>query len=158
VGAALAARLDRLELWAVDIDPAAARCARRNLAAIGGQVCEGDLYDALPAELQGRIDLLVANAPYVPTAEIALMPPEARDHEPAVALDGGQDGLDIQRRVAAGARRWLAPGGHLLIETSRRQAAETADAIAAGGLRPWVTESDELSATVVIGALPSGQS
>ena len=64
---------------------------------------EGDLYDPLPDGLRGRIELIVVNAPYVPTAEIGLMPPEARLHEPAVALDGGIDGVGIHRRVAAGA-------------------------------------------------------
>ena len=59
------------------------------------------------------------NAPYVPTDAIALMPPEARDHEHRVALDGGAEGLDVQRRVAARRPRWLAPGGRLLIETQR---------------------------------------
>ncbi|MEH3077777.1 MAG: hypothetical protein PGN11_14105 [Quadrisphaera sp.] len=71
----------------------------------------GDLYAALPAQLRGRVDLLLVNAPYVPTDSVALMPPEARDHEPLTALDGGSDGLDVHRRVAAGAREWLAPGG-----------------------------------------------
>src|SRR5450756_783077 len=63
VGAALVAALDRVELYAVDIHPAAVRCARRNVAAAGGQVYEGDLYEPLPATLRGRVDVLVANAP-----------------------------------------------------------------------------------------------
>ena len=70
----------------------------------------------------GRVDLLLANAPYVPTDSIALMPPEARLYEPRVALDGGSDGLDVHRRIIAGATRWLAPHGRLLVETSRNQA------------------------------------
>lgn len=151
VGAVLAAALRRVELHAVDVDPVAVRCARRNVAAAGGQVHEGDLYEPLPARLRGRVDVLVANAPYVPTEEIRLMPPEARDHEPRVALDGGPDGLDVQRRVAAAAPRWLAPGGHLLVETSERQAAQTAAALARAGLVPRVAYSDELDATVAIG-------
>jgi release factor glutamine methyltransferase len=150
VGAALAAVIDPIELHAVDLEPAAVRCARRNLAA--HHVYEGDLFDPLPARLRGRIDVLVANAPYVPTAEIGLMPPEARTYEPSVALDGGADGLDVQRRVAAEAARWLAPGGHLLIETSRRQAVATLAALVGGGLTARVIESEELHATVVIGS------
>ncbi|MDT7748309.1 MAG: release factor glutamine methyltransferase, partial [Pseudonocardiales bacterium] len=110
VGAALAATVERAEIHAVDIDPAAVLCARRNLA--GGQVYEGDLYEPLPDALRGRVDVLVANAPYVPTEAIGLMPPEARVHEPRVALDGGSDGLDVQRRVTAEAPRWLASGGY----------------------------------------------
>ena len=69
------------ELYAVDCDPAAVRCARRNLPA-AGTVCQGDLFDALPRDLRGRVDLLVVNAPYVPTGELDLLPAEARDHEP----------------------------------------------------------------------------
>jgi release factor glutamine methyltransferase len=152
VGAALAAALDRVELYAVDIDPAAVRCARRNVAAAGGQVYEGDLYEPLPAALRGRVDVLVANAPYVPTGALGLLPPEARLYEPRVALDGGADGLDIQRRVASAAVAWLAPGGHLLIETSVHQAPLLAEAFAGAGLVPRVVGSEELGATVVIGS------
>ena len=157
VGAALVATLDRVELYAADIDPAAVRCARRNLAA-AGQVFEGDLYEPLPATLRGRVDILVANAPYVPTEAIGMMPREARLHEPRVALDGGADGLDVQRRVAASAPLWLAPGGHLLVETSERQAPQTVEIFARNGLIPRVTTSDELDATVVIGTRPALQS
>lgn len=162
------------ELHAADIDPAAVRCARRNLTApssgvLGSGVlssavlssavlnCEvhlGDLYDPLPDRLRGRVDLLVVNAPYVPTGAIELLPTEARVHEARVALDGGSDGLDQQRRVAAGASRWLAPGGRLLIETSERQARHTAAAFAEGGLLTRIVSSDELDATVVVGARP----
>lgn len=152
VGVAVAAALDRADLHAVDIDPAAVRCARRNVAAVGGRAYEGDLYRPLPAAVRGRVDLLVANAPYVPTAAVGLLPPEARVHEPLVALDGGPDGLDIVRRVVAAAPAWLAPGGHVLLETSERQAARVAKAMAAGGLIPKVARSSDLDATVVIGA------
>jgi release factor glutamine methyltransferase len=150
LGAALVAGLDRVELYATDIDPTAVRCARRNLGT-EGQVFEGDLYDPLPATLQGRVNILVANTPYVPTDEIAIMPREARLHEARVALDGGPDGLDVQRRVAGSAPVWLVPGGHLLVETSERQAPLTVDIFARSGLRPRVATSDELDATVVIG-------
>ncbi len=152
VGAALVAALDGVELHAVDVDPAAVRCARRNVSGAGGRVYEGDLYDPLPASLRGRADIVVANAPYVPTESIALMPPEARLHEPKVALDGGVDGLDVQRRVAAGASKWLTAGGHLLVETSESQAQRTVEAFARHGLHPRVVRSDELRSTVVVGA------
>ena len=140
-----------VELVAADIDPAAVRAARRNLEPLGARVVEGDLFDALPHDLRGRVDVLAVNAPYVPTEEIAMMPPEARDHEARVALDGGGDGLDVHRRVAASARAWLAPGGHLLIETSRRQAPTTAALVTAGGLAAHIVHDDEVAATVVIG-------
>jgi release factor glutamine methyltransferase len=149
VGAAIAAAVPGVEVHAADIEPVAVRCARRNLPP--ERVYEGDLYAALPPHLRCRVDLLVVNAPYVPTDAIATMPPEARDHEPRVALDGGADGLDVQRRVAAEAPAWLRPGGSLLIETGADQAPHTASALAAAGLAPRVADSEELYATVVIG-------
>ncbi|WP_028921476.1 putative protein N(5)-glutamine methyltransferase [Pseudonocardia acaciae] len=155
VGLAVAARAPSVELHAVDIDPGAVRCARRNLAEVGGRVYEGDLYRPLPAELKGRVAVVVANAPYVPTDSIGLMPPEAREHEPRVALDGGADGLDIVRKVIAPARGWLAPGGCVLVESGERQAPRVVEAFANGGLLPRVAASDELAATVVIGTMPT---
>ncbi|MCQ8770867.1 putative protein N(5)-glutamine methyltransferase [Streptomyces telluris] len=155
VGAALASAVEGIELYAADIDPAAVECARRNIGA-SGIVYEGDLYEPLPGALRGRIDVLVANAPYVPTDAIALLPTEARDHEARVALDGGSDGLDVQRRVAAAAASWLAPGGHLLVETSERQASRTVETFVGSGLLTRVVECDELDATVVVGTRPGG--
>jgi len=155
VGTALAAILDRIEVYAVDVDPAAVRCARRNLAAIGGQVFEGDLYQPLPDALRGRVDILVANAPYVPTEAIRLMPAEARIHEPRVALDGGSDGLDVLRRVACGAPLWLAPGGFMLVETSERQAPRFVETAENCGLIPRVAVCDELTATVIVAQMPA---
>ncbi|MGY3200310.1 putative protein N(5)-glutamine methyltransferase [Streptomyces sp. TE5632] len=154
VGAALADGLGSVELHAADIDPVAVRCARRNVADAGGQVHVGDLFEALPAALRGRIDILAANVPYVPSGEIGLLPPEAREHEPRVALDGGTDGLDVLRRVAAGAPDWLAPGGCLLVETSRRQAPGAAAVLTGAGLRVRRTASEEEYAHVVIGVRP----
>ncbi len=151
VAAAVATELPLAGLHAVDIDPAAVRCARRNLTAAGGQVYQGDLYQPLPGTLRGRVDVLIANAPYVPTAEVGLLPPEARSYEPRTALDGGADGLAILRRVAAAAPQWLAPGGDLLVETSERQAAPMASLAARHGLVPRVARSGDLAATVVIG-------
>ncbi|HYO31772.1 MAG TPA: putative protein N(5)-glutamine methyltransferase [Nocardioidaceae bacterium] len=155
IGVALAAAIDGVELHAVDVDPASVRCARRNVAAAGGRVYEGDLYEPLPANLLGRVDLLVANAPYVPTHAIAQMPAEARLHEPRVALDGGDDGLDLHRRIVADAPKWLSPGGHVLIETSTRQARTDVDALSRSNLDPRVVSCQELDATVVIGTRPT---
>ena len=151
IGAAVVDAVGDVELTAGDVDPAAVLAARRNLEPLGARVVAGDLFDALPRDLLGRVDVLAVNAPYVPTAEIAMMPPEARDHEARAALDGGADGLDVHRRVAASAREWLAPGGHLLIETSRRQAPTTAALVTAGGLAARVVRDDELAATIVVG-------
>jgi release factor glutamine methyltransferase len=145
IGAAIAAAVPGAEVHAADVDPAAVACARRNVPVVH----QGDLYAALPDHLRGRVDLLVVNAPYVPTAAIATMPPEARDHEPRVALDGGVDGLDVQRRVAADAPAWLRPGGALLIETGADQAPRTAALFAAAGLTAEVAYAED--ATVVTG-------
>jgi release factor glutamine methyltransferase len=155
IGAALAAAVDGAEVHAADIDPAAVRCARQNLPA--DHVYQGDLYDALPAGLRGRIAILAANVPYVPTREIGLLPAEARAHEPRTALDGGADGLDVLRRVAAGAAGWLTPGGHLLSETSERQAALAETALAAVGLTARVARAADLEASVVIGRRPASR-
>jgi release factor glutamine methyltransferase len=153
VGLALAARTSAAQLRASDIDPVAVRCARRNLAG-AGTVYQGDLYAPLPASLRGRVDVLIANAPYVPTDEIALMPPEARLHEPRTALDGGPDGVSLHRRIAAGAPDWLAAGGHLLIETSERQARLTELAVTDAGLVARTASDDDWPAAVVVGSRP----
>ncbi|AGP58001.1 putative protein N(5)-glutamine methyltransferase [Streptomyces rapamycinicus] len=157
LGAALASGSGSggVELYAADIDPVAVRCARRNVGAAGGTVYEGDLYEPLPAALRGRVDVLLANVPYVPTEEVGLLPPEARVHEARVALDGGADGLDVLRRVTAGAGGWLTPGGSLLFETSGRQAATAMAIVAEGGMEPRLAECDELDATVIIGTRPA---
>ncbi|MFE2042045.1 putative protein N(5)-glutamine methyltransferase [Streptomyces sp. NPDC059477] len=154
VGAALASALDGVELHAADIDPVAVRCAHRNVAAHDGRVHRGDLFAALPGELRGRVGILAANVPYVPTGEVGLLPAEARDHEPRAALDGGADGLDVLRRVAAGAPRWLAPEGRLLTETSERQAPLAVDAYTRAGLTAEVAVCADTDAHVVIGGLP----
>jgi release factor glutamine methyltransferase len=155
IGVAVASSAGRaqLELHAADIEPAAVACARRNVARVGGEVAEGDLFEPLPRALRGRIGVLTVNAPYVPTGEIRFMPPEARLHEPRVALDGGPDGAGLHRRVAAEAADWLSPAGRLLIETSDRQAPLTAAAMTAGGLTAAVVSDHDLGATVVIGSL-----
>jgi len=148
IAAVLAGTVPGAEVHAADIDPAAVACARRN---VPGAVYQSDLFDALPAGLRGRVTILTANVPYVPTAEIAFLPPEARTYEPRTALDGGPDGLTVARRVAADAPRWLAPGGRLFIETSEQQAARAVADFAAAGMSAQIVSSAELNATVVIG-------
>jgi len=149
LGAVVAAACE-VELYAADVDAAAVACARRNLGE-GVQVLQGDLFDALPVSLRGRVDVLVANVPYVPTEEIPLLPVEARVHEPRVALDGGADGLEVLARVARAAPAWLVPGGALLVETSDRQAAAALEVLRAAGLTPRLSEDEDLGATVVVG-------
>nr|WP_230973454.1 putative protein N(5)-glutamine methyltransferase [Aeromicrobium terrae] len=149
IGRAVARRAG-VELHAADVDAAAVRCARANLDGLG-TVHEGDLFDALPDDLRGRVDVVVVNAPYVPTYAIAAMPPEARDHEPRVALDGGADGVDVHRRVIDGVHAWLRPAGHLVIETGREQSALTVAAMEQAGLTAEVVTDDDRDATAVVG-------
>lgn len=146
---------DRVEVHVADLSEPALACARLNAPAATLHL--GDLYDALPAALAGRVDVLAANAPYVPTGRIASMPAEARDHEPRAALDGGDEGVDLHLRLAAGALGWLAPGGVLLVETSPAQAALTTAAMEQGGLTTEVLVDDEVGGCVAVGRLsPAG--
>jgi release factor glutamine methyltransferase len=149
LAAAVARSSGPLEVWASDVDPAAVACARRNLPP--ERVVQGDLYAALPPTLRGRADVVLANGPYVPSGEVAGMPPEARDHEHRVALDGGPDGLDLQRRVIAEAPGWLAPGGLVLVETGLPQLGATQALVTAAGLAARVWRDDERGALVVGG-------
>lgn len=134
VGGAVARALPDVVLHASDVDPAAVAHARANLTPYGGTVHQGDLFDPVPAGLRGAVDVLLCHAPYVPTAAIATMPPEARDHEPSVALDGGADGLDVLRRVVAEAPGWLRSGGSLLFEVGTDQLAGALALVGAAGL------------------------
>ena len=155
IAAAVLARVPGVEVYAVDVDPAAVACARRNLPP--DRVFEGDLYAGLPTRLRGEVDVVVANAPYVPTDAIALMPREARDHEHRVALDGGPDGLAVQRRVIEEAPVWLCPGGHVLVETGRSQLEDTATALRTAGLTLAVASDDESGGLVARGTTyPNG--
>jgi len=151
LGLAVREALGAGELHAADVDLAAVACARRNVEPAGGRVYAGDLFEALPGFLRGRVDVLICNAPYVPSAEVEFLPAEAREHEAAVALDGGTDGLAVLRRVASAAPTWLALGGVLLVETSGRQAPAMAAAMTAAGLAADVHTDEEYGATVVTG-------
>ncbi|MFT3872852.1 MAG: putative protein N(5)-glutamine methyltransferase [Nocardioides sp.] len=151
IAAATAAARPDTRVWAADLDAAAVACARANLP--GAEVSIGDIDSSLPTTLRGRVDVLAANAPYVPTDQIATMPREAREHEPLPTLDGGPDGLQVVRRVVEAAPQWLAPGGHLIIETSAGQAPVLVELVEAAGLRAEPRTDPERAATVVIGAV-----
>lgn len=153
LGAALRARHPGIELHAADADPVAVRVARRNLGEGTATYC-GDLFAALPAGLRGRIGVVVANVPYVPSGAIAFLPAEARDHEPRAALDGGPDGLDVVRRVLAAGRSWVRPGGHVLVETSRPQAPAVVTAAAERGWEASVVVDDALEACCAVFRAP----
>lgn len=145
-------RIDAVDIFAVDLDPVAVECAAENLAGRAVVSC-GDLFQPLPDRLRGRVGMITANAPYVPTGEIAYMPAEARDHEDRRALDGGGDGLDLHRRIIAEAGDWLAPGGRLLIETGREQADVDLALLKAAGFAAELIVDDVIDGTVVLGTL-----
>ncbi|HEY5845812.1 MAG TPA: putative protein N(5)-glutamine methyltransferase [Microlunatus sp.] len=148
LGVAVANRRNDLRVYAADLDPTAVACARRNLAA--DRVFQGDLFDALPERLKGQVDVLVVNAPYVPSEAVALMPREARLHEPRQALDGGPDGLDLHRRLAAQASGWVSPAGAVIMEISRAQAPALRRIFETRGYSVVVIRHDELDATVAV--------
>jgi release factor glutamine methyltransferase len=148
LGLAVRHRVPGVELHAADVDPDAVACATSNL---GGLVHQGDLFAALPAHLCGRIAVLLANVPYVATRHLALLPAEAKDHEPRTALDGGDDGLDVFRDVVAGAAGWLAPDGILLSEITEAQTEKAIMAVRSAGLEADVIDDDDLEARVVRG-------
>ncbi|HEY0902647.1 MAG TPA: putative protein N(5)-glutamine methyltransferase [Marmoricola sp.] len=153
IAAAILEEVPFVEVHAADVDPAAVACARENLP--NGNVHHGDLFEALPPGLRGRVDVLVANTPYVPTTEVALLPAEARDHEPRHTLDGGPDGLDLLRRISAAATDWLVPGGHVLIEVSERQLPVALQIFSSDRLTATSSTNADLGATVAIGRAAS---
>lgn len=108
----------------------------------------GDLFDGLPPTL--RFDLIVANAPYVPTARVALMPPEARDHEPRAALDGGDDGLAVHRRMAGAAARWMTSTGRFVTEIGEPQIGAATSLYRSAGFDVTISRDDEIDATALI--------
>jgi release factor glutamine methyltransferase len=115
VAISLALERPGVQVTAVELSPEAAALARENAAALGArvEVLEGDLF--LPVAAEARFQVITANPPYVPTAELPKLARELA-REPRLALDGGADGLDVARRIVAEAPRRLAPGGTLLLE------------------------------------------
>lgn len=132
---ALAVAVPEAEVHAVDLSPEALEVARGNALQNGASRIGfhlGDGFAALPAGTE-PFDVLVTNPPYIPTAEIATLEPEVRDHDPRMALDGGADGLDFYRRLNREARPWLRPGGSLLAEFGDGQAAALSGMFTLGG-------------------------
>lgn len=132
-----------------ELDPVARSWAAVN-AAGRAQVHAADLFDGVPDALRRTVTVITVVAPYVPSDEVALLPHEARDHEPLRALDGGDDGLDVLRRITAAAGQWLAPNGVLLAEVGERQVPAAFEAMRAGGLEPSLLEGGD-GQTVVRG-------
>jgi release factor glutamine methyltransferase len=138
----LAAEVPGARVLATELDPGALAWARANAGRFGVELLAGDLDEPLPAELAGSVDVLCANLPYVPSAAIATLPRDVRDHEPRLALDGGPDGLDMLRRLAPRAGRWLAPGGTLLCEIGEDQAQAAMALLSAAGLAEVAVHPD----------------
>ena len=149
IGAALAAEVPGVRLHAADLDPAAVACARRNVSRWGGVVHEGDLFAALPRRLRGRVDVLATSPPYVPAADLRLLPGQARDFEPPAALLGGADGLSLVARIIRGAGPWLAPGGSLAVEVAEHQLDAAAELLETSGYAARTVTDD--GAAVAVG-------
>jgi release factor glutamine methyltransferase len=120
VAAVLGSARPRATVLAVDVDPIAVACARRN----GVDAVAGDLDEPLPPSLRGRVDVMTAVVPYVPTEELRLLPRDVLACEPRSALDGGPDGTILLRRAVEAAARWLHTDGSVLLEIGGDQARE----------------------------------
>lgn len=120
VALAIAQERPGTTVHATDISPEAVAVASANAErlalASAVHIHQGDLLTPLPPELLGKFDCVVSNPPYIPTSEVGGLPIEIAGFEPHLALDGGEDGLDVFRRLLAGALEWLRPGGALFVE------------------------------------------
>jgi release factor glutamine methyltransferase len=124
----------------LDISEPALKVARENAVRLGLAervlFYEGDGFGALPA--QARFDLIVSNPPYIPSAEIETLQPEVCEHDPRLALDGGTDGLDFYRRLAAEAGARLKPDGRMMLELGDGQGRAVSELLTQQG---WTVES-----------------
>ncbi|MDX3225483.1 peptide chain release factor N(5)-glutamine methyltransferase [Streptomyces sp. ME19-01-6] len=127
IALALAQEVPRSRVHAVELDEGALRWARKNVEGSRVVLHHGDALSALP-ELDGQVDLVISNPPYIPLTEWEYVAPEARDHDPQVALFSGEDGLDVIRGLERTAHRLLRPGGVVVIEHADTQ----------GGQVPWI--------------------
>lgn len=136
VAASVASEHPGARVWAVDASAQAVDTARRNAlhagAGEGVQVVHGDLFDPLSPDLLGAVDFIVSNPPYVPSADLPDLPAEVLGFEPHLALDGGSDGLDVFRRIAADALAWLRPGGGIAIELDTSRVSDAAGMLGEG--------------------------
>jgi release factor glutamine methyltransferase len=131
---------------ATDVDPAALAVARRNSARLGlGRRVEFVLSDLFADVSERPFDLIVSNPPYIPAAEYVALEPNVRDYEPRLALFGGDDGLDVCRRLVPGAALLLRPGGTLALEVGAGQAAAVSGLIEAAGAYETPARRDDLA-------------
>jgi release factor glutamine methyltransferase len=137
--------LTGVTIWATDVSADALDVARANLAGLGRRgtkvrLAQGSWFDALPAQLEGGVDLIVSNPPYVATG--ADLPASVRDWEPPGALFAGADGLDAVRLLVGGAGAWLRPGGAVVLEIGADQGERTAALAVAAGFRDVTIRRD----------------
>jgi release factor glutamine methyltransferase len=137
---AMAVNAPAAAIHAADVSAGALAVARENAARHHAaiQFHHGDLFAALPPS--SRFHLIVSNPPYIPTARLAALEPEVRDHEPRQALDGGADGMDFYRRIAAEAGAFLEPDGRLMLELDDDGTAAAAEIFRH---QNWVVEAIE---------------
>ncbi len=137
VGVTLKLERPTIAAHLTDLSAEAIAVARDNAARLGAvwavSFGVGDLFDAVPASLAGKLDLVTANPPYIATAEIATLAADIREHEPHLALDGGSDGLAIVDRIVPAALGWLRPGGALAMEIGSDQGAAVAARLTSAG-------------------------
>jgi len=146
IGLSLAAERVDVEVVCTDVSGDALAVASANLAGLGRpaarvRLAEGSWYEALPAELRGRFDVIVSNPPYIADGSDSL-PPEIADHEPRVALYSGRTGLEATEVILAGATGWLAPGGGLVLELSDGTSPRVQDLARSAGLADIVVHHD----------------
>lgn len=145
IACAIAAARPDVRVIAVDLSREALAIAAENVRAhgLGGRIAlvSSDLFDALGPG-RARVDVIVANPPYIPSGVVPALPVEVRDWEPRVALDGGADGMVVSGRIVAGAPAVLGPGGALVMEIGDGQAAALTAAMRAAGFRDVTTRAD----------------
>lgn len=132
ITASLARELGGVQLHAVELSAEAVAYLRRNLAGLDVDVVHGDMAVAFP-HLDGTVDLVIANPPYVPETHRGLLPTDVVDHDPEMALFSGPDGLESLRVVASVAERLLRPGGLLATEHDESHADAVLALVATAG-------------------------
>lgn len=157
IAVALASELPEALVEGIDLSPEALAVARENGRRNGLEerlrFSAGEI-ERLPA---GPYDLIVANPPYIPRADLAGLMPEVREHEPRIALDGGEDGLEFYRLLAAGALERLNAGGWLLLEVGIDQAGEVEGLLQKSGFRDTFRRADYSGIPRVVGGRAAGK-
>ncbi len=129
---------------ATELSPAAAQWARSNRDALGSRVelLQGDLFEPLPADLGGRVDVMVSNPPYVDPGERSVLPRDVVDHEPPEALFAPGAGTSVIERIASQAPDWLRANGWLVLEIGETQGARVRDLLSTWDYRDVSIERD----------------